>query len=87
MTPLQICHECDRMQWPCGGKCVCTLDCVDIIAHARDGYCPKKKFGDGARPMNYPMVGNCVPPDYSPETSASSPKRRGCCDKATNPQD
>lgn len=28
-----------------------------------------------------------IPPDYSPETSATSPKRRGCCDKATNPQD
>ena len=28
-----------------------------------------------------------IPPDYDVETSADSPKRRGCCDKATAPQD
>lgn len=82
MLPLVVCQKCEKRQRACAGPCVCTLDCIDIIRHAADGYCPKRKYGDGARPAAYPLPGNCIEPSYNPTTSATSPKHGSCCDPA-----
>lgn len=46
---------------------MCLLDCMDIIRHADDGYCPKGKFGTAERREGYPPAdGDCVAPAPMP---------------------
>ena len=51
----------------CNGACPCALDGRDIMAHAKAGYCPEKKYGDGIAPAGWdalPVVaiGDVPPP-------------------------
>lgn len=48
-----ICLRCPCRQRACAGTCPCTLDGVDIHAHAAAGYCPEKRFGDGIKPPGW----------------------------------
>jgi len=47
---LPTCHRCPHRQRPCSGACVCLKDGIDITIHAKTGYCPEKRYGDGIKP-------------------------------------
>lgn len=51
MIRVSKCHRCEKRQKECNGPCACTIDGLDIIEHAKQGYCPLGKFsGEPIKP-------------------------------------
>lgn len=44
LNVLHVCHKCSDRQSQCNGPCPCTIDGIDIIQHATQGYCPLGKY-------------------------------------------